>query len=135
MWDNLLEQTELTIKLLRKNTLNPSMLAWKYFNDAFDYTSTPLGPIGCKIIIHTASNKRKYWDQSGREGLSVGPALHHYRCIQIIDSKTKSLIITDTAKYVHSYLMQPQVTAGYRMTHAIYFLSATLKDVPTSIYD
>ena len=81
MWDNLLVQKELTINLLWKATLNPSMSAWEYFNGAFDYTETPLGPIGCKIIIHTTSNKRKSWDQRGREGFSVGPAIQHYRCI------------------------------------------------------
>ena len=46
MWDNLLVQTELTIKLLRQATLNPRMSSWEYYNGAFDYTATPLGPIG-----------------------------------------------------------------------------------------
>ena len=85
MWDNLLVQIELTINLIRQATLNPIMFAWEYFNGAFDYTVTPLGPIGCKIIIHTISNKRKSWDQRRREGFSVGPALQHYCCIQAID--------------------------------------------------
>ena len=80
------------------------MSAWAYYNGAFDYTATPLGPIGCKIIIHATSNKKKSWDQRVREGFSVGPALKHYRCIQAIDSKTKALIITDTDGYLHEYL-------------------------------
>ena len=101
MRDNLLAQIELTLNLLRQATLNPIILAWGYFNGAFDYTSTPLGPIGCKISIHTTSNKQKSWDQRGREGFSVGPALHHYRCIQAIDTNTKSLLIIDTAEYLH----------------------------------
>ena len=71
MWDKLLVQTELKINLLRQDTLKPSMSAWEYFNGAFDYTATPWGPIGCKIIIHTTSNKRKSWDQRGREVFSV----------------------------------------------------------------
>ena len=104
MCDNLLVQTELIINLLRQATLNTSMSAWEYFNGAFDYASTPLVPIGCNIIIHATSTKRKYWDQRGWEGFSVGPALHNYRCIQAIDSKNKSLIIIDAAKYVHAYI-------------------------------
>ena len=133
MWDNLLVQTELTINLLQQATLNPSMSAWEYSNGAFDYTVTPLGPIGCKIIIHTTSNKRKSWDHRVLEGFSVGPALHNYRCIQAIDSKTKSFIIIYTEEYLHEYLTHPQVTAEYRMNHSIHFLSAALKFVPTSI--
>ena len=135
MWYNLLVQTKLTINLLVQATLNPRMSAWEYYNREFEYTATPLGPIGCKIIIHTTSNKRKYWDQNGREGFSVGPALQHYQCIQAIDSKTKALIITDTAEYLHKYLTQPHITAGDIMKHAILFLTAALKDAPTSICD
>ena len=117
MWDNLLVQTESTINLLRKATLNPRMSAWEYYNGASNYTATPLGPIGCKIMIHTTSNKRKSWDQRGKEGFSVVPALKHYRCIKTIDSKTKALIITDTAEYLHEYLTQPHITAEDRMIH------------------
>ena len=129
MWDKLLVQTELTINLIRQVTLDPSMSAWEYFNGAFGYTATPLGPIGCKIIIHTTSNKQKSWDQRGREGFSVGPALQHYRCIQSIDRKTKSLIITDTEEYLHNYLTHPHVMSEYRMTHAIHFLSTGLREI------
>ena len=53
IWDNLFVQTELKLNLLRQATLNPSVSAWEYLNRAFDYTETPLRPIGCKIIIHT----------------------------------------------------------------------------------
>ena len=133
IWDNLLVQTELTINLLRQATLNPRMSEWEYYNGEFDYSATPLGPLGCKIMIHNTSKKIKSWYQRGREGFSVGPALHHYRCIQAIDGKTKALIITDTAEYLHRYLTQPHITAEDRMTHAIKFLTEALKYVPSSI--
>ena len=89
MWENLLVQTELTINLLRQATLNPRMSAWEYYNGAFDYSATLLGPIGCKIMIHNTSNKGKFWGQRGREGFSVGPALYHNWFIQEIDSKPR----------------------------------------------
>ena len=135
MWDNLLVQTELTINLLRQATLNPIMSAWEYYNGTFDYSATSLGPIGCKIIIHNTLNKRKSWYQRVREGFSVGPALHHYRCIKAIDSKTKALIITYTAEYLHKDLTQPHITAEDILAHAIQFLTAALKDVSASICD
>ena len=86
-------------------------------------------------MIHNTPKKVKYWYQRGREGFSVGPAIQHYRCIQAIDSKTKALIITDTAEYFHKYLTQPHITVEDRMAHAIQFLTAALKDVPASICD
>ena len=106
---------------MRQATLNPIISAWEYYNGAFDYTATLLVPIGCKIIIHTTPNKRKSWDQRGREVFSVGPDLQHYECIQAIDSKTKALNITDTAEYFHKYITQPHIPAEDRMTHAIQF--------------
>ena len=53
MWDNMLVQTELTINLLRQANLNPRMSVLEYYNGSFDYTATPLGPIGFKTMIHT----------------------------------------------------------------------------------
>ena len=124
MWDNLLVQTELKINILRQATLIPRISPWEYYNGAFDYSATTLGTLGCKIMIHNTSNKKKYWDQRGREGFSVGPALQHYRRIQAIDGKIKALIITDTAEYLHRYLTQPHITSEDKMTHAIQFLTA-----------
>ena len=135
MWDSLLVQTELTLNLLRQSTLNPRISVWENFNGAFDYIATLLGPIRCKIFIHTTSNNHKPWDQRGREGFSVGPALHHYRCIQAIDSFKKALLITDIAEYLHDYLTQLTVTSEGIMPHAIHFLYAPFKDVPTSLCD
>ena len=53
MWDNLLVKTELTINLLRQATLNPRMSAWEYYNGSFDYSATPLVPLGCKSLSIT----------------------------------------------------------------------------------
>ena len=52
-------------------------------------------------MIHTTSKQKKPSDQRGREWFSVGPALKNYRCIQAIDRKTKALIVTDNAEYLH----------------------------------
>ena len=72
---------------LRQATLNPRISAWEYYNGAFDYIATPLGALGCNIVIHNTYNKRKSWNQRGREGFIVGPALRHYRFIQVIDGE------------------------------------------------
>ena len=84
-------------------------------------------------MIHNTSNTRTYWYQTGKEGFSFGPAIQRYRCIQAINRKTKALIITDTAEYLHRYLTQPHIAAEDIMTHAIQFLTAALKDFPASI--
>jgi len=46
LWDLLLTQAELTIKLLRQATANPKISAWEYFNGPFNFYKTPLAPMG-----------------------------------------------------------------------------------------
>ena len=37
MWDNLLQQAELSLNLIHQSTLNPKLSAWEYFNGPLDY--------------------------------------------------------------------------------------------------
>ena len=52
-----------------------------------------------------------------------------------MDTKNILLLITDTEKYFLEYLTQRNVTVEDRMTRAIHFLLAALKDVTNSIWD
>jgi hypothetical protein len=52
LWDLLLLQAELTFNLLRQLALNPRMSAWEFFQGPFDFNKTPLGPVGCRVLIH-----------------------------------------------------------------------------------
>jgi len=52
LWDLLLPQAELTLNLLRQATLNPRITAWEFFQGPFDFNMTPLGPVGCRVLIH-----------------------------------------------------------------------------------
>ena len=70
IWDNLLFQTEPTINLFRHAKLNPSISAWEYFNGAFDFTATPLVPIGCKLIIKsTKLNENHGTTEEGKDSV------------------------------------------------------------------
>ena len=62
LWDLLLPQTEITLNILRKSTLNPKILAWEYFQGPFDYKSTPLGTLGVPVIIQQKTSNRKSCD-------------------------------------------------------------------------
>jgi hypothetical protein len=52
LWDLLLLQAELTCNLLRQATLNPWISAWEFFQGPFDLNKMPLGPVGCRVLIH-----------------------------------------------------------------------------------
>eukprot|EP00804_Cyclotella_cryptica_P009040 CCRYP_003144-RA/>CCRYP_003144-RA protein AED:0.34 eAED:0.37 QI:0/0/0/1/0.5/0.33/3/0/763 len=135
LWDKLLPQTELTLNLLRQSTLAPAISAWEAFNGPLNYDAPPLGPMGCPVIIHNKTATRKSWDFRGRDGFSIGPALHHYRCFQVVDSATNCVVISDTVEFRHSYLNQPAVTYDDRLLHAINYLSSAIADAPSSALD
>jgi hypothetical protein len=80
LWDLLIPQTELTLNLLRQSNSTPEISAWEAFDGVFSYNHTPLGPLGCCVIIHKKVGARYTWDFRGKEGWGVGSALWHYRC-------------------------------------------------------
>ena len=51
-WDLLVPQAELTLNLLRQSRLRPDILAYECIEGPFDYNATPLGPLGCAVLIH-----------------------------------------------------------------------------------
>ena len=51
-WDILVEQSELTLNLLRVSRANPKLSAFTYFFGEFNYSVTPLIPPGTKILTH-----------------------------------------------------------------------------------
>jgi hypothetical protein len=59
LWDLLLPQAELTLNLLRQATLNPRISAWEFFQGPFDFNKTPLGPVGCRVLIHAKPATRR----------------------------------------------------------------------------
>ena len=72
------------------------MSAWKHFNGPFNFNATPIGPLGCPIVIYNKPGRRKSWDFRGCKGFKVGPALNHYRCFYVVDEVTKVLCYSDT---------------------------------------
>ena len=52
LWDRLLPQALLTLNLLRRSRINPRLSAHAQVYGAFDYNRTPVGPPGCKVLVH-----------------------------------------------------------------------------------
>jgi hypothetical protein len=117
-WDLLLPQTELTRSLLHQSSIMPSS-AWAHFNGPFNYNATPLLPIGCPVIIHNKPATCSTWDFCGSDGFYIGISLKHYCCHRVVDSKTKSLRISNTVNFRHHYLTIPTVTPANTIVHSL----------------
>ena len=129
LWDLLLEQTYLTLNLIHQETLSPRISSWDYFSVSFNWGATPLGSLGCHVIIHSKAIKRKSWDQWGEDGFNLGCSLKHYRCLTLINKQTnKSDVVSYTVELMHSYLTQPSLTPKYQLIQAMNILTCALKD-------
>lgn len=84
LWDQLLEQAQLTLNLLRPSRINPRLSAHAQLNGAFDFNRTPLAPPGTKVVAHVKATNRTTWATHGLRGWYVGPAPEHYRCYNVI---------------------------------------------------
>jgi hypothetical protein len=80
LWDLLLPQAELTLNLLRQSTLNPGISAWEFFQGPFDFNKMPLGPVGCRVLIHAKPATRRSLDFRAKNGFYIGPAMDSYCC-------------------------------------------------------
>ena len=135
LWDLLLPQAELTLNLLRQSTLNPRISAWEYFQGPFDFNKTPLGPVGCRVLIHAKPGTRRSWDFRAKEGFYIGPALDSYRCFKLVKSDTKSQVISDTVEFRHSYITVPSQSPEDKIIHGLQVVAGAIAGAnpPTSL--
>lgn len=78
-WEQLLNQAELTLNLLRAARVNPALSAWAYLIGQFDFAKTSLAPPGTELVSHDKPNHQPTWALNEEEGWYVGQALQHYQ--------------------------------------------------------
>jgi hypothetical protein len=130
LWDLLLPQAELTLNLLCQSSLNLKISAWEYFNGPFDFNKTPLGPVGCRVLIHAKPATRRSWDFWAKEGFYIGPALDSYRCFKLVKMDTKSQVISDTVEFRHTYRQIPIPTPEDRIVQGLQAVTDALHHTP-----
>ena len=126
LWDKLLEQTVMTLNLLRASRVNPRLSAYEQLNGVFDFNRTPLGPLGCKVIFHEMPSARGSWSPHGVEGYYIGPAMEHYRCYQVWIEETRAERTGNTLVWLPKMIPVPKtssadaaVAAAHDLIHAL----------------
>jgi hypothetical protein len=130
LWDLLLPQAELTLNLLWQATLNPRISVWEFLQGPFDFSKTPLGLVGCRVLIHAKQATRRSWDFQAKPGFYIGPALDSYHCFRLVKTGTKSQVIPDTVKLCHSYLSAPVLSAEDKIIHGIQVVVGAIRGAP-----
>ena len=70
-------QSELTLNLLLLARIKLELSVWTYLMGAINYDATPLGPLGCPVMIHKKTYNRKSWDFCSKEGWSFDVSFEH----------------------------------------------------------
>ena len=109
-WDRLIVQAEITLNLLRSSRINPKLSAYAYSFGQFNYNKTPMVPPGTKVVAHLKPDVRSTWSANGEEGWTVGPSMHHYRCIKCYFPITRSERNVDTVTFFPKQIPFPKVT-------------------------
>ncbi len=110
--------------------LNPRISAWEFFHGPFDFNKTPLGPVGCRVLIHAKPVTHCLWDFRAKKGFYTGPVLDSYWCFKLVKSDTKSQVTSVRVKFCHAYRTIPTPTPADKIIHGLQVMYGTLKDAP-----
>ena len=135
LWNHLLPQTEITLNFLRQSILDLTKSAWGFFNASFGYAATPIGPLGCRLILHKKTSVRNSWDFRRKDGWILDCYLEHYRCQRVASKDTKAVQVSDTLEYWHHYLTQRTLTPEDHVLHGLQTLTCALEDAPIQMCD
>ena len=102
-WDRLIPAANITINLLQSSRINPSLSSYAFINGHFNFAATSLFPPGTKCIIHSEPSNRTSWQFHGKEAWTIGPSMHHYRCIRTFIPTTRNEVDIDTVVLFPKY--------------------------------
>ena len=93
-----------------------------------------LVPLYAPIIIYNKPGAPKSWNFHSSKGFGVNPILNHWRYFHFLDGVTNVILISNTVGFLLNYLLQPMVTSGNIIIHALNFLSCAVNDVLVTIH-
>ena len=102
---------------------------------AFNYDATPLGTLGCPVMIHKKTSNRKSWYFRSKEGWNVGVSFEHYRCQLVIPADTRKINVSDTVEFLHHFITTLTLTPEDHILHGINTLSNAIQDKPSATYE
>eukprot|EP00804_Cyclotella_cryptica_P005907 CCRYP_000169-RA/>CCRYP_000169-RA protein AED:0.37 eAED:0.37 QI:0/0/0/1/0/0/3/0/377 len=116
-WCKDLEQTDITLNVMRPCTQNPKLSAHEAMEGMFSFNTTPMAPIGTECMVHVKPSRRHTWGYHAIKAWYFAPALSHYRCVRVI-TNTGAVQTTDTFTFLHHTIPVPTITATDCIIHA-----------------
>ena len=119
LWEDFVEQAELTLNCMRMSPVHPSLSAWEALCGPFDILATPIAPLGMKVLVHDTPDKRGSWQVHGKLGFYIGRALLHYRCHSVYMVDTHATRISDCLAWFPVSIKMPGTSLVEELTAAV----------------
>eukprot|EP00804_Cyclotella_cryptica_P023499 CCRYP_012116-RA/>CCRYP_012116-RA protein AED:0.38 eAED:0.40 QI:0/0/0/1/0/0/3/0/266 len=116
-WCKDLEQTDITLNMMRPCTQNPKLSAHEAMEGMFSFEATPMAPIGTECMVHVKPSRRQTWGYRAIKAWYFAPALNHYRCVRVV-TDTGAVRTTNTFTFLHHTIQVPTITAADRIIRA-----------------
>ena len=136
LWDELLEQTEITLNLLRQSRINPKLSSYAQVFGTFDFNTTPLAPLGIRGILYVdKDNRPTTFSDHGLIGWYVGPCMHKYRNYRLWTDSTHTVREHNSIALLPGKIGIPNQTETDRLSAAIENLVYELRPPTNPTHD
>ncbi|KAL7476565.1 hypothetical protein ACHAW6_002421 [Cyclotella cf. meneghiniana] len=132
LWDRVLPQTEVTLKLLWESNAKPHVSAYTHVCGPFDYSKMLLAPMGCEVQIHKQMDKCSTWAFHCLYGWYLNTSSDHY-CVHNCHMKsTKAERLSDTGHFHHKTITKTTLTLQAKLMQALANCKAALAGLISS---
>jgi len=135
LWEDFVEQAELTLNCMRASPVHPSLSAWEALCGQFDVLATPIAPLGMKVLVHDTPEKRSSWQVHGKLGYYIGRALLHYRCHTVYMVDSRATRISDCLAWFPVGVKMPGSSVIEELTAAVESVRMALTKLTTTQAD
>ena len=108
--DRITPQVIITLNLLRSSRRNPSFSEYAAMVKEFNFNSTPLAPLGTKLLIHVKPYKRQTFGSHAIDGWYIGPSIDQYRCYSCYVPETGGISNSDIVDFFPNKIISQQFT-------------------------
>jgi hypothetical protein len=122
----MLPQAKLTLNLFQPTAAANATSALEVLFGKYNFDATPLGPAGCRVLIHAKPTVWQTWDFRMRDGYYIGLTLAHHRCYRVLNKTTRAVGISDAVKFRPHKTLVPMPTMNDRLLHALHCIECTL---------
>jgi hypothetical protein len=116
--------------MLHFSCRDPKKSANQEVYGTFDFNKTPLAPIGTKALIYDDPASRASWAPHATDGIYVGPAPDHYRCLRFYIPATQRFRVSDTWLL---YPMHSQIPMTFQHNLSIVAAADLLQALGTTV--